>query len=46
LRGGADDARIAQALRAGWERRSDRDSEIRTEETARARKVEMSYIGG
>jgi cyclic pyranopterin phosphate synthase len=46
LRGGADDARIAQALRAVWERRSDRYSEIRTEETARARKVEMSYIGG
>jgi cyclic pyranopterin phosphate synthase len=46
LRGGADDARIAQALRAVWERRSDRYSEIRTEETARARQVEMSYIGG
>ena len=46
LRGGADDAAIARAIAAIWRRRDDRYSEIRTAETARARKVEMSYIGG
>jgi cyclic pyranopterin phosphate synthase len=46
LRGGASDAAIAEALAAIWEARADRYSEIRTAETARARKVEMSYIGG
>jgi len=29
-----------------WQRRADRYSEIRTGETAKQRKVEMSYIGG
>jgi hypothetical protein len=29
-----------------WNRRTDNYSEIRTEETARSTKVEMSYIGG
>ena len=46
LRGGADDAEIASALRGIWSKRTDRYSEIRTEETARRPKVEMSYIGG
>ncbi|HET9579917.1 MAG TPA: GTP 3',8-cyclase MoaA [Usitatibacter sp.] len=46
LRGGAADATIAQAIASIWHRRDDRYSEIRTAETARARKVEMSFIGG
>ncbi|HYC35153.1 MAG TPA: GTP 3',8-cyclase MoaA [Usitatibacter sp.] len=46
LRGGSDDAAIADAVRGIWQRREDRYSEIRTAETARARKVEMSFIGG
>ncbi len=46
LRGGADDAEIASALRGIWSQRTDRYSEIRTEETARRPKVEMSHIGG
>jgi cyclic pyranopterin phosphate synthase len=29
-----------------WQRRADRYSEIRTAETARSKKIEMSYIGG
>jgi len=46
LRGGRDDEAIAGAVRAIWSARADRYSEIRTAETARARKVEMSFIGG
>jgi cyclic pyranopterin phosphate synthase len=46
LRGGRGDEEIAAVLRAIWQRRDDRYSEIRTAETARARKVEMSFIGG
>jgi GTP 3',8-cyclase len=46
LRSGADDVRIDDTIRSIWEKRSDRYSEIRTEETSRLRKVEMSYIGG
>ncbi len=46
LRGGSDDGALARAIAAIWQRREDRYSEIRTAETARARKVEMSYIGG
>jgi cyclic pyranopterin phosphate synthase len=46
LRGGADDAAIADAVSGIWQARNDRYSEIRTAETARARKVEMSFIGG
>jgi cyclic pyranopterin phosphate synthase len=50
LRGGlagtsGDDA-IRDALAAIWQHRTDRYSEIRTAETAQARKVEMSFIGG
>jgi cyclic pyranopterin phosphate synthase len=44
-RGAADDA-LAEAVTGIWQRRADRYSEIRTAETARARKVEMSFIGG
>jgi cyclic pyranopterin phosphate synthase len=46
LRGGATDDAIAQAVAAVWRQRGDRYSEIRTAETAKARKVEMSFIGG
>ena len=46
LRGGASDAEIADALRGVWSNRTDRYSDIRTEETARRPKVEMSHIGG
>ena len=46
LRGGAGDDELEGSIRAIWERRADRYSELRTEETARLRKVEMSYIGG
>ena len=46
LRGGASDAELARAIAAVWQVRADRYSEIRTAETARARKVEMSFIGG
>jgi len=46
LRSGADDEALARAVSAVWQVREDRYSEIRTAETARSRKVEMSYIGG
>jgi cyclic pyranopterin phosphate synthase len=46
MRGGADDEAIADAISAIWRKRDDRYSEVRTAETARQRKVEMSYIGG
>jgi cyclic pyranopterin phosphate synthase len=46
LRSGADDASLADALRAIWTGRSDRYSELRTLDTVDLPKVEMSYIGG
>ena len=46
LRSGASDEALRNEIAAVWQRRADRYSEIRTEETARTRKVEMSYIGG
>jgi len=46
LRAGATDDELRNEIAAVWQRRADRYSEIRTEETARQRKVEMSYIGG
>jgi GTP 3',8-cyclase len=46
LRKGADDNEIDSAIGAIWRQRADRYSEIRTAQTARARKVEMSFIGG
>jgi GTP 3',8-cyclase len=46
LRAGASDEELRNEIAAVWQRRADRYSEIRTAETARARKVEMSYIGG
>ena len=46
LRAGGDDEALRRAVAAIWRQRADRYSEIRTAKTARARKVEMSYIGG
>jgi cyclic pyranopterin phosphate synthase len=46
LRDGATDDELAQRLRSIWTARADRYSEARTAETAQARKIEMSYIGG
>jgi cyclic pyranopterin phosphate synthase len=46
LRDGSDDAELRERLVAVWKGRTDRYSELRTDETAKARKVEMSYIGG
>jgi cyclic pyranopterin phosphate synthase len=46
LRGGIDDARIGGAIATVWGGRADRYSEIRSANTLRLPKVEMSYIGG
>ncbi len=46
LRSGADDAELADRIRAIWLRRSDRYSELRSTATPGVRKVEMSHIGG
>jgi cyclic pyranopterin phosphate synthase len=46
LRHGGSDKEIVNEIAAVWRARGDRYSEIRTAETAKARKIEMSYIGG
>ena len=46
LRGGATDSEIRDAIAAIWTRRADRYSEIRTSQTVKLEKIEMSYIGG
>ncbi len=46
VRGGADDEALARAIQGIWQHRGDRYSEIRTADTAAAKKIEMSYIGG
>ena len=46
MRSGKSDEQIAAAIGLIWNQREDRYSEIRTEETARTKKIEMSYIGG
>ena len=46
VRGGATDEQLRDEIAAVWQARGDRYSEIRTEATAKAKKVEMSYIGG
>jgi cyclic pyranopterin phosphate synthase len=40
------DAQIGNAIAAIWRRRDDRYSEVRTANTPRGERVEMSYIGG
>jgi cyclic pyranopterin phosphate synthase len=46
LRGGATDEEISQTIAQVWGRRTDRYSEIRSENTIALPKVEMSHIGG
>jgi cyclic pyranopterin phosphate synthase len=46
LRTGASDEAIANEIASVWRARGDRYSELRTTETAKQRKIEMSYIGG
>jgi cyclic pyranopterin phosphate synthase len=46
VRGGYDDGQIHNAIAAIWHKRADRYSEIRSANTPRVAKVEMSYIGG
>jgi len=46
LRGGATDRDISSTISEIWTRRGDRYSEIRTANTAKLQKIEMSYIGG
>jgi len=49
LRGGASDAELRSLLRAAWQQRDDRYSEVRSELRAREQplhKIEMHYIGG
>ena len=46
VRGGASDDELREEIGRIWGRRTDRYSEIRSENTADLPKVEMSYIGG
>ena len=46
LRDGATDEELRERLVAVWQRRKDRYSELRSEQTAALPKIEMSYIGG
>jgi len=46
LRGGATDNEISEMLTRVWSKRTDRYSEIRSENTIALPKVEMSHIGG
>jgi cyclic pyranopterin phosphate synthase len=46
LRDGVDDPGLEEHVRGIWLRRADRYSELRTADTSRSRKVEMSHIGG
>jgi len=47
MRGGASDSELLELIRAVWEHRADRYSELRDELRARkARHVEMNHVGG
>jgi len=46
MRSGSPDAEISSNIAGIWQARGDRYSEIRTADTAKLRKIEMSYIGG
>ena len=46
LRSGASDEEVTAAIAGVWTARTDRYSEIRSEETRKQRKVEMYHIGG
>ena len=46
MRNGASDEEISQAIERVWNVRTDRYSELRSENTVKLPKVEMSHIGG
>jgi cyclic pyranopterin phosphate synthase len=46
LRSGATDEEITDSITAVWTERTDRYSDLRSEETAGLHKIEMSFIGG
>jgi cyclic pyranopterin phosphate synthase len=46
LRAGAGDAELASEIAGVWGRRTDRYSELRSQQTRELPRVEMSYIGG
>ena len=46
LRAGATDEQIRDAIEAVWTAREDRYSELRSNDTAGLKKIEMSFIGG
>lgn len=46
IRGGATDDDLREAITRVWQARDDRYSEVRSEETRDAPRVEMSHIGG
>ena len=46
LRSGASDEEISSAIAAVWTERTDRYSDLRSEQTAGLHKIEMSFIGG
>jgi len=46
LRDGASDSDIRTAVSGIWSKRTDRYSEVRTGQTVKLHKIEMSYIGG
>ena len=49
MRGGASDEELLELIRAVWQRRSDRYSELRGElrrTEPDTKKIEMNYIGG
>jgi len=46
MREGASDTALEAMIRSTWENRTDRYSEIRTQGTRNAHKIEMFYIGG
>ena len=46
VRSDASDAEIADSIASIWTARDDRYSELRSEETAGLKKIEMSFIGG
>ena len=46
VRSGASDQEITHAIAAVWTERTDRYSDLRSEETAGLHKIEMSFIGG
>lgn len=46
LRSGADDHELEAAIAGRWRERTDRYSQLRTNETTGLPRVEMSYIGG